>query len=179
MINYARYYDLKTVVFRLSSIYGPHQYGREEQGWMAHFVISAVLERPITIHGDGRQVRDFLHVQDLIAAFEKAVERIDGCRGHVYNLGGGPRNAASLLEVIYLLESILDRAIPLEFVAFRPGDRRLYVSDIRKTMHDLDWGPSISIREGLRDLLAWVEDSEESFEERPHDKGNGGHDSQE
>ena len=166
MIDHARIYDLRTVVLRQSCIYGPRQFGIEDQGWVAHFVISAVLGRPITIYGDGRQVRDVLHIKDLIVAFDRAIERIDVCAGQAYNLGGGPQNATSLLELIYRLEPILDRAIPLAFGDWRPGDQWVYVSDIRKAERDLGWVPQMSIGKGLQDLCQWVQANKELFEAR-------------
>jgi len=164
MLDYARIYGLRTVVFRQSCIYGPRQFGVEDQGWVAHFMISAVLGRPITIYGDGRQVRDILHVRDLIGAFDLAVERIDVSRGQAYNLGGGPRSGLSLLELIYRLEADLDHPIPLWFEEWRPGDQRVYISDIRKTERDLGWVPQISIEQGLVDLRNWVEHNVELFD---------------
>ncbi len=156
-IDYARIFGLKTVVFRQSCVYGPRQFGIEDQGWISHFVISAVLGRPITIYGDGRQVRDLLHVDDLVVAYERAIERIDVCSGRAYNIGGGPQNTSSLLELIYRLEVKLDRAIPLVFGNWRPGDQRVYVSDIGSAKQDLDWEPTMSVEEGLDDLCQWVE----------------------
>ena len=171
MVDHARIYGLRTVVFRQSCIYGPRQFGIEDQGWVAHFVISAVLGRPITIYGDGRQVRDVLHVQDLIEAFDRAVDRIDICAGQAYNLGGGPQNTTSLLELIYRLEPILDRAIPLTFSDWRPGDQRVYVSDVRKAKEDLGWAPRTSIGAGLKDLCEWVHTNVELFNgQNPEDK---------
>jgi len=163
MIDYARIYGLRTVVFRQSCIYGPRQFGVEEQGWVAHFVISSVFGRPITIYGDGRQVRDVLHVRDLIEVFDRAVERIDVCCGQAYNLGGGPRNTTSLLELIYRLEPMLDKAIPLTFGDWRPGDQRVYISDVRKAERDLGWEPRTSIGEGVKDLCDWVQANRELF----------------
>jgi CDP-paratose 2-epimerase len=164
MLDYARIYGLRTVVFRQSCIYGPRQFGVEDQGWVAHFMISAVLGRPITIYGDGRQVRDILHVRDLIRAFDLAVEHIEVSRGQAYNLGGGPDNTLSLLELIYRLEADLDHPIPLWFDDWRPGDQRVYVSDIRKAERDLGWTPQITIEHGLADLHKWVEDNRGLFD---------------
>jgi CDP-paratose 2-epimerase len=167
MLDYARIFGLRTVVFRQSCIYGPRQFGVEDQGWVAHFTISAVLGRPITIYGDGRQVRDILHVRDLIRAFDLAVERIDVSRGQAYNLGGGPKNALSLLELIYRLEAGLDHPIPLWFDEWRPGDQRVYISDIRKAERDLGWEPQINVEQGLADLRQWVEGNLGLFEAPP------------
>ncbi len=132
MLDYARIYGLKTVVFRQSCIYGPRQFGVEDQGWVAHFVISALLGRPITVFGDGKQVRDVLHVRDLITAFEAAVERIEVSQGQAYNLGGGPINTLSLLELIERLEDKLGESLSVSFKDWRPGDQKAYISDIRK-----------------------------------------------
>jgi len=164
MLDYARIYGLKTVVLRQSCIYGPRQFGVEDQGWVAHFVISAVMGRQISIYGDGRQVRDILHVDDLLDVYDRAIERIDDCRGQAYNIGGGPRNALSLLELIYRLEAGLDRAIPLHFGGWRPGDQKVYISDIRKAQRDLGWSPRVSINEGLASLQEWVGNNREHFE---------------
>jgi CDP-paratose 2-epimerase len=170
MLDYSRIFGLRTVVFRQSCIYGPRQFGIEDQGWVAHFVISAMLDRPITIYGDGRQARDVLHVTDLVELFDMAVENIDICAGQAYNIGGGPRNATSLLELIYRLEPIMDRAIPLQFGDWRPGDQRVYVSDIRKAERDLGWTPTIALGEGLQDLCEWVASNKGLFQSLPGER---------
>lgn len=166
MLDYARIYGLKTVVFRQSCIYGPRQFGIEDQGWVAHFVISAALGRPITIYGDGKQVRDILHIRDLIDAFDRAIERIEGCQGQAYNLGGGPQNALSLLELIHRLEANQNHPVSLTFDDWRPGDQKVYISDIRKAQRDLGWSPSIGVEQGLDDLRGWVEANRELFDGR-------------
>ncbi|GBD10272.1 CDP-paratose 2-epimerase [Candidatus Thermoflexus japonica] len=156
--DYARIYGLPTVVFRMSCIYGPRQFGTEDQGWVAHFVISAMSGRPITIYGDGKQVRDLLFVTDLIAAMRAAVERIDRTAGQVYNIGGGPENTLSVWhEFAPLLSELLGRPLePPTFGPWRPGDQKVYISDIRKAMRDLDWQPRVGVREGLARLVEWV-----------------------
>ncbi|MCS6963437.1 NAD-dependent epimerase/dehydratase family protein [Thermoflexus sp.] len=156
--DYARIYGLPTVVFRMSCIYGPRQFGTEDQGWVAHFVISAMTGRPITIYGDGKQVRDLLFVTDLIAAMRAAVERIHRTAGQVYNIGGGPENTLSVWhEFAPLLSEILGRPLdPPSFGPWRPGDQKVYISDIRKAMQDLDWRPRVNVREGLTRLVEWV-----------------------
>ena len=131
---------------------------------MAHFVISAVLGRPLTIYGDGKQVRDVLHVRDLLEAFDLAIDNIDVCAGKAYNMGGGPGNAISLLELIYRLEPELDKAIPLAFDEWRPGDQKVYISDVRKAERDLGWTPRTSIGEGLKDLCEWVKANKKPFD---------------
>ena len=159
--DYARIYGLPTVVFRMSCIYGPRQFGTEDQGWVAHFVISAMTGRPITIYGDGKQVRDLLFVTDLVAAMRAAVERIDRTAGQVYNIGGGPEHTLSVWhEFAPLLTEILDRPLdPPAFGPWRPGDQKVYVSDIRKAMRDLDWRPQVGVREGLTRLAEWVREN--------------------
>ena len=164
MLDYARIYGLKTVVLRQSCIYGPRQFGVEDQGWVAHFVISAVMGRRISIYGDGRQARDILHIDDLLDVYDRAIERIDVCRGQAYNIGGGPGNAISLLELIYRLEASLDRAIPLYFGEWRPGDQKVYISDIRKAQRELGWSPRVSVNDGLASLQEWVETNRELFD---------------
>ncbi len=159
--DYARIYGLPTVVFRMSCIYGPRQFGTEDQGWVAHFVISAMTGRPITIYGDGKQVRDLLFVTDLVAAMRAAVERIDRTAGQVYNIGGGPEHTLSVWhEFAPLLAEILGRPLdPPAFGSWRPGDQKVYVSDIRKAMRDLDWRPQVGVREGLTRLAEWVREN--------------------
>ncbi len=164
MLDYARMYGLKTVVLRQSCVYGPRQFGVEDQGWVAHFVISAVMGRRISIYGDGRQVRDILHIHDLLDVYDRAIERIDVCRGQAYNIGGGPGKAISLLELIYRLEAGLDRAIPLYFGEWRPGDQKVYISDIRKAQRDLGWSPRVSVNDGLASLQEWVETNRALFD---------------
>jgi len=165
MLDYARIYGLRTVVFRQSCIYGQRQFGVEDQGWVAHFVIATLLGRPITIYGDGRQARDVLFIDDLLDVYDRAVERIDACRGQAYNIGGGPQNVSSLLELIYRLEARQDRAITLSFRDWRPGDQKVYVSDIGKAERDLGWRPRTSVAEGVERLCQWVEANRTLFEE--------------
>lgn len=156
-IDYARIYGLKTVSFRQSCIYGPRQFGVEDQGWVAHFVIAAVLDRPITIYGDGRQVRDVLHISDLIRAYEAAIERIDEVSGEAINVGGGPHNTLSIwTEFGPLLAELKGQSVPVEYESWRPGDQRVFIADVRKARRLLGWRPSVSPREGIADLFQWV-----------------------
>jgi len=157
--DYARIYGLRTVVFRQSCIYGPHQFGIEDQGWVAYFTIQNELERPITIYGDGKQVRDVLFVGDLIRAFELATQKIEVAQGQIYNIGGGLENTLSLLEIIDLLENITGKKMQYTFSDWRPGDQRVYVSDIRKAKKELDWEPKVRISEGLKILHTWVKEN--------------------
>jgi CDP-paratose 2-epimerase len=162
--DYARIYDLPTVVFRQSCIYGPRQFGVEDQGWVAWFVIAALLDRPITIYGDGKQVRDVLFVEDLLDAYDAAVTKIDVAAGEVFNVGGGPRRTLAIWQEFGpRLEKLLGRPIPVARDAWRPGDQRIYVSDIRKAERVLDWTPRVDVAEGLRRLYIWVRDHRDLF----------------
>jgi CDP-paratose 2-epimerase len=162
--DYARIYDLPTVVFRQSCIYGPRQMGVEDQGWVAWFVIAAALGRPITIYGDGKQVRDVLFIDDLLDAYDAAVERIDAVAGEIYNLGGGFANTISVWrEFGPLLERMTERSIDVSYADWRPGDQRVYISDIRKARRDLDWLPQVGVETGLQRLYDWVTDHLELF----------------
>lgn len=154
--DYARIYNLKSVVFRQSCIYGPHQFGIEDQGWVAWFAIAAILGRPITVYGDGYQVRDVLNVADLCRLYDMAFARMDRISGNVYNIGGGPARAASVRHVLAALSDILGAPIPHAFGDWRPGDQKVYISDIRAIKKDLGWQPTVSFEEGLRRLVAWI-----------------------
>ena len=156
--DYARIYGLRTVVFRQGCIYGQRQFGVEDQGWSAHFVIAALLGRPITIYGNGKQVRDMLHVDDLVAAYLAALERIDQVSGQIYNLGGGPTNTLSIwAEFGPLLERLIGRAINVTYGPWRPGDQPVYISSLAKAARELGWRPEISVEMGIARLVAWVE----------------------
>ncbi|MCX7001339.1 MAG: NAD-dependent epimerase/dehydratase family protein, partial [Candidatus Sumerlaeota bacterium] len=154
--DYARIYGMKTVVFRMSCIYGPHQFGNEDQGWVAHFVISAIAGRPIMIYGDGKQVRDILFVEDLVEAFVRAAENLDKTAGEVFNIGGGAQNSISLLELLALLEQITGRKISTEYHDWRPGDQKVYVSNIKKAHRVFSWTPRIARESGIRLLYDWA-----------------------
>jgi CDP-paratose 2-epimerase len=154
--DYSRIYGLRTVVFRQSCIYGPHQFGVEDQGWVAWFVLRGLLCRPVTIYGDGKQVRDVLYVGDLIAAFDAAVARIDRVAGRVYNIGGGPQNTLSLLELVELIREMEGRPLEHSFGDWRPGDQRVYISDIRKAAEELGWSPQVPPERGVRMLRDWM-----------------------
>lgn len=154
--DYARIFGLRTAVFRQSCIYGYRQFGIEDQGWVAWFVIAAELGRPLTIFGDGKQVRDVLFIDDLIGAYDAAWRSIDTTSGQVYNLGGGPANAISLLELLELLGEIRGEEVRVRFDDWRPGDQPVYVSDIRKARADFGWEPAIDWREGVGRLVEWV-----------------------
>ncbi|MFI7495063.1 SDR family NAD(P)-dependent oxidoreductase [Kocuria sp. M4R2S49] len=155
--DYSRIYDLPTVVFRMSCIYGPHQFGNEDQGWLAHFMIAASLGKPISIYGDGLQVRDALYVGDLVRAFRLAVERIGTTAGQVYNIGGGPANTISVWsEFGPTLTGWLGAQPDVTFQPWRPGDQLCYISDVTKAAAEFDWSPEVDLTTGLRLLWEWV-----------------------
>jgi CDP-paratose 2-epimerase len=156
--DYYRIYDLPTVVFRQSCIYGPHQFGVEDQGWVAWFIIAAVTGKPITIYGDGKQVRDVLFVEDLLNAYDAALANLDKSAGQVFNVGGGPGKTMSIWnEFCPILEYLLGRPVPTTSGDWRPGDQRIYVSDIRKAEQDLGWSPEVGVSEGVQRLYEWVQ----------------------
>jgi CDP-paratose 2-epimerase len=155
--DYARIYGLRTVVFRMSCIYGPRQFGTEDQGWLAHFMIASETEKPITIYGNGKQVRDVLYIDDLVKAFRSAVEEIDVTAGQVYNIGGGPANTLAIWkEFGQLLSGWKGREIPVRFEKWRPGDQPCYFSDIRKASAHMGWQPQVNVESGVRRLWEWV-----------------------
>jgi CDP-paratose 2-epimerase len=154
--DYARVLGLRTVVLRMSCIYGPRQFGTEDQGWIAHFLIRAIRGEPITIYGDGLQVRDALFIDDAVAAWLTALERIDEVSGQVFNLGGGVNNAVSLLEMMDLIAALRGERPSIAFAKWRPGDQPWYVSDIRRLSMALGWTPKIALREGLHMLHGWL-----------------------
>lgn len=163
-LDYARIYNLRTTSFRQSCIYGPHQFGIEDQGWVAWFAIAALLRRPITIYGDGLQVRDVLHVDDLVAAYRSAIEAPDHCVGEAFNIGGGPENTLSLREFLSELERELGVPVERSFADWRPGDQKIYVSDISKARERLGWRPVISTRDGIVKMLQWVRENRDTIE---------------
>ena len=155
--DYARIYDLPTVVLRQSCIYGPRQMGVEDQGWIAWLIIAAVTGRPITIYGDGKQIRDVLFVEDLLDAYDAAIANIDVAAGQVYNVGGGSTRTMSVwVEFRPILERLLGRPVQVSFSDWRPGDQRVYISDVRKAQRELGWCPHVGVDEGVRRLYDWV-----------------------
>lgn len=161
--DYGRIYGIDTVVFRMSCIYGPGQMGCEDQGWVAYFLIQAEHSRGITIYGDGKQVRDVLFISDLVDAFVKAYQHRSITSGQAYNIGGGPSRTLSLLEFISIINNTLNRSLPYSFADWRPGDQKVYVSDIRKAMRDFNWAPKVSPVEGIRELGNWIHQNRELF----------------
>jgi len=153
--DYSRHFALPTVVFRMSCIAGPRQFGNEDQGWVAHFVYSALDGKPVTIYGDGRQVRDVLCVKDLVLAFESVRAQIDKTAGQVYNVGGGIRNAISLREVIDEIEAATGKRIRYTVQRPRSGDQLYYVSDFTKLRRHTGWKPHTTVRQTIKALVEW------------------------
>jgi CDP-paratose 2-epimerase len=160
--DYARIYGLRTFVIRQSCIYGPWQYGIEDQGWVAWFAIAALLGRTVTVFGDGRQTRDLLWVDDLVDLYSRCIDSNLECG--TYNAGGGPACCASVLEVIELLGGALGRPIPYGWGDWRPGDQKVYVSDTGKAWRDLGWRPATTVQAGLEKLVGWIQDHRELLE---------------
>lgn len=160
--EYAHLYGMKTAVFRMSCIYGVRQFGFEDQGWVAWFVIANLLNKPVTIYGNGKQVRDLLYVTDLIEAYDKFIR--SNLQHEVFNIGGGPENTASLLEFIDELKKITKKENHIRFDDWRPSDQKVYVSDISKVKKKLNWQPTISPKEGMKKIIRWVKTNKRFFE---------------
>jgi CDP-paratose 2-epimerase len=159
VIDYAKSFGMKTVVLRMSCIYGPHQCGNEDQGWVAHFAIRALEGEPITLYGDGHQIRDVLFVEDLVEAFLLARENVGRIGGRAYNMGGGPENAVSVLEVIERIGDLNGAPPETRFGPWRQGDQRYYVSDTRRFQADTGWRPRVSADEGIERLYGWLREA--------------------
>lgn len=157
-LDYARCFGLRTLVFRMSCLYGPRQFGTEDQGWVAHFLIRALEGEPITVYGDGAQVRDALYVDDAVDAWLAGLSRIDEVAGRAFNLGGGPANTLSLLEMLAHVERLTGEGPRVEFGDWRPGDQRWYVSDTRALEDATGWRARVPLGEGLERLLGWLRD---------------------
>lgn len=164
--DYGRIYGLRTVVFRQSCIYGPHQFGVEDQGWVAWFSICASLGKPVTVYGDGKQIRDILYVTDLVEAYELAYANIQRTAGRIYNLGGGPDNTLSLLELIEMLDRRYGRKLQVSLSDWRPGDQRAFVAAIAKAQTDFGWRPQTSAERGVDRLCVWVDKNPSLFTSR-------------
>ena len=156
VLDYSRVFGLRSTVFRMSCLYGPRQFGTEDQGWVAHFLISALTGRPLTIYGDGYQVRDVLYVEAAVSAYLLGIEKIDRMAGRAFNLGGGPDNTLSLRELLRLCEEITGKRPPVSFEEWRPGDQPWYVSNTRALEEIAGWRARIGIRDGLERLSAWL-----------------------
>jgi len=158
VIDYSRIYGLKTVVFRQSCIYGKHQFGNEDQAWISWFAIANKLKKPITIYGDGKQIRDVLYVDDLVRAYDLATSKIDKTNGKAYNIGGGPGNTLSLLELCDILG-----IKKWKYDDWRPGDQKVFVSDVSKAKKEFGWEPSVKVKEGVNKLVKWIEENKKLF----------------
>jgi CDP-paratose 2-epimerase len=158
VLDYARSFGVPTCVMRMSCIYGPRQMGTEDQGWVAHFVIRALQGEPISIYGDGRQVRDIMDVSDALEAYVAAWRRIDTVQGRAFNLGGGPANAVSLRQLLRYIEALLGRPVELTFSDWRAGDQRYYVSDTKRAARELGLRQPVPWRTGVAALAHWLAD---------------------
>lgn len=156
VLDYCRIFAIPAVVFRMSCIYGPHQYGTEDQGWVAHFLHAALAQQPITIYGTGKQLRDLLFVSDLLEAMLLAQQQMASLQGCAFNIGGGPLHTASLLEVLDMIEDLTGICPEVGFADWRPGDQPWYVSDICAFGMSTGWRPRVNIRDGMRRLLQWI-----------------------
>lgn len=152
VLEYARQYAMNTVVFRQSCIYGPRQFGLEDQGWVAWLTIRAIARKPITIYGDGRQVRDVLYVDDLVDAYDLALDHIGTTRGKAYNIGGGPGNTLSLLELLDILKADEPE---VKYAIWRSGDQRVFICDVSRAKKDFGWEPRTSPERGTTKLYNW------------------------
>ena len=159
VLDFARSFDLPTAVLRMSCIYGPRQMGAEDQGWVAHFLIRALAGEPISIYGDGCQVRDILHVKDAVDAYMAVLARIEDVKGRAYNLGGGPANAVSLRQLLAFIGDHTGQRIELDFSEWREGDQRYFVADARRARRDLGLGTPLDWKTGVADLAAWLADN--------------------
>jgi CDP-paratose 2-epimerase len=162
--DYGRTYNLNTTVFRMSAIYGPHQMGCEDQGWVAYLSASAMLNKPITIYGDGKQVRDVLHIEDLCDVYRKAAHYNSKEKNKIFNLGGGRANSMSILELIDILEKHFDRKINYNYSDWRVGDQKVYITDISRVSKALQWTPKVSKEKGVGKLIRWIEDNKKVLE---------------
>ena len=156
VLDYARSFGIPACVMRMSCIYGPRQMGTEDQGWLAHFLISAIEGRPITIYGDGRQVRDVLFVDDAVEAYVRAAACIGDVSGQAFNLGGGPANAVTLLDVLAAIETTTGLRPDVRFDAWRPGDQRYFVADTRRVTAALELSPAVAWQDGVGRLAHWL-----------------------
>ncbi len=164
MRDYARIYEIPTVVFRQSAIYGTRQFGIEDQGWVSWFIIAVLMNKPLTIYGDGKQVRDLLFIDDLVRAYHAAVERSESSAGQIFNIGGGPERVLSVWkEFGPILEELAGRKINVGYSDWRPGDQVIYVSDIAKAKEILGWEPRVGVREGVETLWRWASENKKLF----------------
>jgi len=161
--DYAQRNEIDAAVFRMSCIYGTRQFGVEDQGWVAWFVIATLLGKPITIFGDGKQARDVLYVSDLVGVYDAFIQRRDRIHHGVYNVGGGQANKMSLLELLEMLQDATGKMSSVSFDHWRPSDQKVYISDISKAARELDWRPNVGPKEGVLKLAEWVEENKRLF----------------
>lgn len=159
VLDYCRSYGLKTAVFRMSCIYGPHQFGTEDQGWVAHFIISALENKPIVIYGNGKQVRDILFIDDLVNAFLLAQDHMDKIAGNAFNIGGGPKNTTSLLEILDLIKENTGQDMAVSHEEWRTGDQQYYVSNTSKFTAATGLSPKVSVDKGVQRLTDWLKNT--------------------
>jgi len=162
--DYSRMYGLRTVVLRQSCIYGPRQFGIEDQGWVAWFIIAILLGKQLTIYGNGKQVRDILYIDDLLDSYDQAIKNIDIASGRIYNIGGGQENQISLLQFLDLLSEITNKKISPAAAVTRPGDQPIYVSDITRAGKELGWKPRTNYNDGIRKIYDWVVANKQTIE---------------
>ncbi|MBU2099644.1 GDP-mannose 4,6-dehydratase [Candidatus Micrarchaeota archaeon] len=162
--DYARIYGLNSVVFRQSCVYGKRQFGTEDQGWIAWFVIASVFGKKITIFGNGKQSRDVLYSDDVVNAFDLAAKKIKKTKGKIFNIGGGPENTLSLLELIELLEELNRKKITYSFDKWRPGDQKVFVSNIEKAEKEFGWKPKVPAKKGVEILFNWVKENKKEIQ---------------
>lgn len=162
--DYSRIYGLKTVVFRQSCVYGPRQFGVEDQGWVAWFIIALTMGKTVNIYGNGKQVRDLLEVSDLVRAYDLCLKKIKTTSGKIYNIGGGVKNSMSVwYEFRPILEKLFDHKISAHFSPWRPGDQPIFISDNTKAKKDFGWEPQISLEKGISNLYYWVQQNKDLF----------------
>jgi CDP-paratose 2-epimerase len=164
--DYARIYGLRTVVLRQSCIYGRHQFGVEDQGWVAWFAIAAALGKPVTFYGNGKQVRDLLFVDDLVQLYALLTEKQEIVSGKIYNVGGGPDNTLSLQEILPLIKEHLGVELNPNQESIRKGDQPVFISDVRKIGHDVGWKPHTSVSDGFEKMVNWIKENKEVIREQ-------------
>lgn len=158
VLEYARSYGLPATVFRMSCIYGPHQFGTEDQGWVAHFVLRALRGEPVTVYGDGKQVRDILHIDDLVEAMLLARKQIGECARQAFNVGGGPNHTVSLLELLHLIRHVTQVPPKVLHAPWRMGDQRYYVSNTMAFEAVTGWKARVNVQQGVQTLHRWLEE---------------------
>lgn len=166
VLDYQRSYDIPTAVLRMSCIYGPRQFGTEDQGWVAHFLIRALRGEGVTIYGDGKQVRDVLHVSDAVAAYKATLANISKVRGRAFNLGGGPKNAVSLNMVLAEIGKLVERKVEVSHETWREGDQLYFVAETSRLKAELGWRARVNWHEGLQDLADWLGAREKTIGDR-------------